>query len=365
MSIPTAFNPHDFEPQALEAACTLPACVYADPAFHTFDAGAIFERSWQLIGRAESLRTAGDHVVAEVAGKPLVAVRGGDGALRVFFNVCRHRAGPLALCDGHARELRCKYHGWTYTLEGQLRAAHEMEGAAGFDKTSIHLERVPAVEWDGLVFAALRDAPVPLERVLDGIRARIAPITLADMRFHSRVTYDVACNWKVYVDNYLEGYHLPHVHPGLNRLLDYRAYETLTADWYSWQQSPLDGARGPYEGGTAQYYFVYPNLMLNILPQRLQTNLVVPVSQRQCRVVFDYYYADAESPATKEMIVEDLRFSDEVQKEDIGICERVQVGLESGAYQAGRLSPKREVGVHHFHELIRAAYRRTTSEMRS
>jgi len=150
---------------------------------------------------------------------------------------------------------------------------------------------------------------------------------------------------------------LPHVHPGLNRLLNYRNYTTTLAEWYSYQHSPLDGANGPYQSGDAHYYFIYPNLMLNILPDRLQTNLVVPVSPRRCRIVFDYFYMDTESESAKQMIAEDLNFSDQVQQEDIGICERVQLGLESGSYRAGRLSPKREAGVHHFQELIRRDYR--------
>jgi len=216
---------------------------------------------------------------------------------------------------------------------------------------------VPVAEWDGLTFAAVHEPPVTLDRLMEGIRERIRPIDLPAMRFHARVVYDIGCNWKVYVDNYLEGYHLPYVHPGLNRLLDYRTYATATAEWYSWQHSPLDGTAGPYRTGEAQYYLLYPNITLNVLPDRLQTNLVLPVSPRACRVIFDYFYADTESAAARRMIEEDMRFSDEVQQEDIAICERVQVGLESGAYHAGRLSPTREVGLHHFHELVRKSYR--------
>lgn len=360
MPPPCPLSPHALTPQPLAEAHTLPACVYADPAFHSLDAAAIFARNWQLIGRAGQLQAPGDHVVAEVAGKPVLAVRGDDGVLRGFFNVCKHRAGPLALTNGNARQLQCKYHGWTYTLEGQLRAAHEMQEARGFDRSCIHLDPVPVGEWEGLVFAAASAPAATLGDVMAGIRERIRPIELARMQFHSEVAYQMQCNWKVYVDNYLEGYHLPHVHPGLNRLLDYRAYATATAAWYSWQHSPLDGSRGPYQAGAAHYYFVYPNLMLNILPDRLQTNVVIPVSQRECRVVFDYYYADTDAAEARRMIAEDLRFSDEVQQEDIAICERVQRGLESGAYQAGRLSPKREAGVHHFQELVRAAYRQAS-----
>ncbi|HEV2109855.1 MAG TPA: SRPBCC family protein, partial [Gammaproteobacteria bacterium] len=273
------------------------------------------------------------------------------------FNVCRHRAGPLALVDGNARQLQCKYHGWTYTLTGQLRAAHEMQEAQGFDKDCIHLDPIQVAEWGGLAFAALKPPVAGLDALLAGIRERIQPIELATFGFHGSAAYEVACNWKAYVDNYLEGYHLPHVHPGLNKLLDYREYTTQTAEWHSHQHSPLDGTQGPYAEGEAHYYFIYPNMMLNILPGRLQTNLVVPVSAGHCRVLFDYYYADMGSAPAKKMIAGDLAFSDEVQKEDMSICQRVQKGLESGSYKAGRLSPKREAGVHHFQELVRAAYR--------
>lgn len=343
--------------QPLNVARTLPAVVYADPAFHTFDLQCIFSKSWQPVAHAAQLREPGDHVVADIAGKPLLIVRGNDRQLHGFFNVCKHRAGPLALANGNAHQLQCKYHGWTYTLEGQLRAAHEMQDAADFDLSCIHLDPVPTATWEGLVFAAVHEPSMKLEELLDGIRDQIQPVELSRMQFHTRVDYELTCNWKVYVDNYLEGYHLPHVHPGLNRLLDYRSYSTALSEWYSCQHSPLDGTRGPYQAGEARYYFVWPNLMLNILPDRLQTNLVVPVSERHCRVIFDYYYMNTGSAAATQLIADDLRFSDEVQLEDIAICERVQRGLESGAYHAGRLSPKRESGVHHFHERVRYAYR--------
>ncbi|HLW74189.1 MAG TPA: aromatic ring-hydroxylating dioxygenase subunit alpha [Gammaproteobacteria bacterium] len=360
MKRPAGFKAEDYRSLPLESAVTLPAACYADPEFHEFDRDAVFARSWQLVSRAEKLKDAGDHVVVEITGRPVILVRGDDQVLRGFFNVCRHRAGPLALVDGNGRQLQCKYHGWTYKLDGQLRAAHEMQQAKDFDISCIHLDPIKVAEWEGLVFAAVGEPEVPLDTLLAGIRERIRPIDLGKFHFHSSLSYDVECNWKAYVDNYLEGYHLPHVHPGLNKLLDYRAYVTNLAEWYSHQHSPLDGAQGPYAAGEAHYYFIWPNMMLNILPGRLQTNRVVPVSSRHCKVLFDYYYSDLGSPAAQKMIAEDLAFSDEVQREDMAICERVQKGLESGSYHAGRISPKRESGVHHFQELVRAAYRQAS-----
>jgi choline monooxygenase len=159
------------------------------------------------------------------------------------------------------------------------------------------------------------------------------------------------------VDNYLEGYHVPHIHPGLNSLLDYRSYITETAQWYSFQFSPLESADDLYGSGEALYYFLYPNAMLNILPGRLQTNRVLPLGVDRCRVEFDFYYAPADTPEAQARRAKDIAFSDEVQDEDVTICEDVQRGLASGSYEAGRLNPLRENAVHHFHEMVRRAYR--------
>jgi choline monooxygenase len=190
--------------------------------------------------------------------------------------------------------------------------------------------------------------------VYGGIAQRIAPVDVGRMRFANRIEYVVDCNWKVYVDNFLEGYHLPYVHPGLSRILDYRAYVTELSDWYSLQHSPMRGGEEIYGQGDAWYFFVYPNTMLNILRGRMQTNRVVPLGLDRCRVDFDYYYSE-EGAARSER---DQGFSDEIQQEDIEICEAVQRGLVSGGYVPGRLCPRREAGVWHFQNLLRDAYRR-------
>lgn len=342
--------------QPLARASALPAPTYSDPAWLAREQRAVFARSWQLVADTARVAGAGDHVLAEIAGVPLVIVRDDDGELRALHNVCRHRAGPLATCDGRgAKVLRCRYHGWTYALDGTLRSAHEMAEAEDFSVANIHLPRAEVGVWNGLVFAALEPA-MPFAAMFDGIDSRVGR-RLDDHVFARRVAYDVACNWKAYVDNYLEGYHLPHVHPGLNRLLDYRSYDTTLARWHSLQHSPLEGDGNFYGDGEALYYFVWPNTMLNILPGRLQTNRVLPLDATHCRVEFDYYYPATRDDAKNAKRERDLAFSDEVQHEDIAICEAVQRGLISGSYRAGRLSPKRESGVHHFHELVREALR--------
>ncbi|MYN05422.1 Rieske 2Fe-2S domain-containing protein [Pseudoduganella sp. DS3] len=343
--------------EPLDQAHALHASFYTEPHWLEFEQREVFGRSWQLAAHTGELAAPGDHVVGDVAGKPVIIVRQPDGSLQAFFNVCRHRAGPLATCNGKgAKALHCKYHGWTYELDGALRAATEMQDARGFDKSAIGLPRVAVREWHGLVFVALDAATAPFAEVFAGIAERVAPAGLAHMRFAKRDTYRLACNWKVYVDNFLEGYHLPFVHPGLSRVLDYRAYDTELAQWHSLQHSPLRNNAGLYGDGHAWYYFIYPNTMLNITPGRLQTNRILPAGHGHCIVEFDYYYADA--PDVQARVQAEQAFSDQIQAEDISICEQVQQGLASGSYSAGRLNPKREGGVWHFQNLLRAAYAR-------
>jgi choline monooxygenase len=352
--------PDDLAPQALDHATALPARYYVEPRMVAADRELVFDRGWQLLAHVCQLQNPGDHVIGDFAGLPVIAVRGADGQIRVFHNVCRHRAGPLAQCDGlAAKSLRCRYHGWTYTLDGTLRSAPEMGTAPDFDVNDVKLPQLAVRVWQGMVFAAVDAARAPdFDAFVQGIDARLGGNRhLERYGHHRRVGYDVACNWKVYVDNYLEGYHVPHIHPGLNKLLDYRSYTTDTAPWYSHQFSPLESGDGLYGDGDALYYWMWPNTMLNILPGRLQTNRVVPRGVDKCRVEFDFYYALDESEEAAARRLSDLSFSDEVQFEDLTICEDVQRGLSSGSYVPGRLNPLRENAVHHFHEILRRVYR--------
>ena len=340
---------------ALRVATALPARYYFGEAMQRAEQTAVFARSWQLVAHVGQLAAPGDHIVEKIGGVPILVLRDEQGALRAFPNVCKHRAGPLAHCNGHgARALHCKYHGWTYRLDGTLRNAPEMQDADDFRVEDIHLTPFRVVEWQGLIFVAVDPATPAFEELYGDIAARIAPINLAAMRFTRRDSYDIDCNWKVYVDNYLEGYHLPHVHPGLSKVLDYRIYDTTLSPWKSLQHSPLRDSADIYGEGEAFYYFVYPNVMLNIMPGRMQTNRILALGPERCRVEFDYYYAQDEAALAR--IARDQAFSDEVQQEDIDICLAVQRGLASGHYDAGRLCPKRESGLWHFHNQLREAY---------
>lgn len=351
--------PADLAEVPVERAETIPSAWYRDPGFEPLERAAVFGATWQHVGHACQIPEPGDHLVTMVARKPVLLVRAGDGQVRAFYNVCRHRGGPLALKDGHANMLQCRYHGWTYRLDGMLRGVPHFNRTELFDKRDYGLIQLRLAEWQGLLFVHLAADPPPLETFLAGIAERMAPMRFDTLRFAKRVDYEARCNWKVYVDNYLEGYHVPHVHPELCSLYDFQAYRTELYDWYSLQVGPLSGKDTPYgvSSGEALYYLVFPNFMLNILPGRLQTNVVVPLAPDRCRIEFRYYYADVESPEARRVMDADLAFSDDVQAEDIEICERVQEGLESGVYDRGRFSPDMETGVHHFQSLLKRAFR--------
>jgi choline monooxygenase len=346
---------------ALARAETIPSAWFTEPRFHQLDSEAIFARTWQGVGHEGRLPEEGSWFVADVAGDPVVVVRDGSGELRAFYNVCRHRGGPLATKDGCGRVLQCEYHGWTYQLDGTLRGVPHWNLVELFDREDYGLVPIRVQSWEGQIFVNLDPGAAPLDQVLGGISERISPVRPGQLQNYRRVEYDVRANWKVYVENFLEGYHVPIVHPELMTLYDFRSYKTETHDWYSLQTSGLTSEQNIYEragGGEAWYYCVFPNYMLNILPGRLQTNLVVPVDHQNCRVIFEYFYDDIKSEAARRKIDEDIAFADRVQDEDIDICEHVQRGLQSRGYDRGRFSVKFESGVYHFQNLVREAYGR-------
>jgi len=350
--------------RGLSRAETIPSAWYTEPRFHDLDSEAIFGRTWQGVGHVGRLPEPGSWFLAEVAGDPVIVVRDGEGTIRSFYNVCRHRGGPLATADGCGRMLQCEYHGWTYQLDGTLRGVPHWNLVELFDREDFGLVPIGVDTWEGQIFANLDREAAPLEEVFAGIRDRISPVRPGDMKHYRRVEYDVRANWKVYVENFLEGYHVPIVHPELMSLYDFRSYKTEVYDWYSVQTSDLTDEENIYErqgGGEAWYYCVFPNYMLNILPGRMQSNLVLPVDHQNCRVIFEYFYDEIESEAARRKIDEDIEFADRIQDEDIDICERVQRGLGSRGYDRGRFSVKFESGVYHFQNLVRDTYARWLS----
>ncbi|NND71178.1 MAG: Rieske 2Fe-2S domain-containing protein [Rhodothermales bacterium] len=349
------FPPSELVNEPLEQASTIPSAWYTDQRYHDVDLRFVYHHNWQYIGPAEHVGKTGDFITGIASGDPVILTRDEAGRLKAYYNVCKHRGGPLEteFC-GHIRMLQCKYHGWTYKLDGSLRGVPRFERTDLFDKADFGLTPLRADIWQGMVFVNPGGSAAPLETIFHGIEETISPLQPGKLAYSNRMSYDVKCNWKVYVDNYLEGYHLPLVHPELCDALSYADYETETFDHYSLQHAPFQEDASD----RAYYYFIFPNTMFNILPGRLQINAIVPVSTEMTRVIFDYYYSDISSPAAKKLIEDDQEFADRVQWEDIEICEHVQHGLRSVAYDKGRFSVDTEAGVHHFQQLLKREYQR-------
>jgi len=348
-----------FVDERLASPPTLPAPVYTDPALLTREKIGVFGASWQLVGRAEQVARPGDFFTARVADEEILVVRGEDETLRALSNVCRHRAGPVAAGAGSRRALKCGYHGWTYGLDGRLLATPEFEGVEDFHREDVRLPEFAVATWIGLVFVNLDARAAAFDATLDGLHLRLEGQGLGSMRLAHRRDWTLDCNWKVYVDNYLEGYHIPIVHPGLMKELDYGAYRTETFRNHVLQISPieLEGGRLRAEGpdGEAAYWWIWPNLMLNVYSDNFSTNLIIPLSPERTLTIFEWFFPNPEGPGARAKVEETVAFSDEIQREDIAICEAVQRGLRSRTYVRGRYSRKRESGVHHFHRLWSAA----------
>jgi choline monooxygenase len=345
----------------LSEASTIPAPWYVDPRVAALEGSAVFAKTWQMVGRSDDVEKPGQFITTNLAGEPIVVVRGSDNILRAFYNVCRHHAAAVVTEScGQTSILRCPYHGWSYGLDGSLKGMPEFEGVKNFERQQSGLVPVKVETWEKFVFVNLEAQGASLPDFLGRLVERVAPLDVSRLHYFDTRIYNIRCNWKVFVDNYLDGgYHVPHLHKGLNSVLDYKQYTIENEDRYCLQSSPMvssdeDAATGATrKGDRAWYFWLYPNLMINCYKGYMDTNLVVPTDTDHCRVIFDFYFADV-SEDCREHNEKSVAVGDRVQDEDLGICEAVQRGLKSRAYGAGRLSVRREAGEHLFHRLLAA-----------
>jgi choline monooxygenase len=354
------YNPHD----PLEQAWTIPAPWYFDEGIAELEGASVFGRTWQVLGRVDQVRGNGQFFTADLAGEPLVVARGDDGQLRAFYNVCRHHAAAVVTeAQGCAKQFRCPYHGWTYGIDGALKGMVEFDGVCNFDRAKNGLVPVRVDTWENFVFVNLDGRAAPLRDFLGVVPELVGPLDLAKkLHFFDRRVYTLNCNWKVYVDNYLDGgYHVPHAHKGLSSVIEYTKYTIENFERACLQSSPLSSDSTSEIGvaasrqGRAFYLWLYPNFMINAYEGLMDTNLVLPLGVDRCAVVFDYYFADT-SAVAEARHKESIAVSEQVQDEDMAICDAVQRGLASRAYLAGRLSVRREAGEHLFHRLLHADF---------
>lgn len=380
----------DIDPD-ITRAWTPPARVYTDPAIYETFRRCVFERSWQLIGHVHDARVPGEvrpfTLLEGCLDEPLLLVRDTDDTLRVLSNVCTHRGNLICEQGGVLNSLRCRYHGRRFALNGAMTGMPEFETAADFPSGSDNLPSLPVQRWGPFLFTTLAprhtssptagrpshgNASAPPAPDFDAWiaplrdRTRGLPIDACAFDASRSRDYLVAANWALYCENYLEGFHIPYVHAGLNEALDYGAYTTELFDYSSLQ---IGIGRGgdvllalPPDSpdracNVAAYYFwLFPNVMFNIYPWGISVNVVKPLGVARTRVSFLTYIWDEskwDQGAGSGL--------DRVEREDEAIVEAVQKGVRSRLYDRGRYSPTRETGTHHFHRLLAAALRECSS----
>jgi choline monooxygenase len=342
-------------------ASTLPASLYFSTEAFEDEKTRLFASTWQLVGHIHQAASPGDYFTCDLIGEPLLIARGEDGFLRCFHNVCRHRAGNPASGCGNRKLFRCGYHGWTYRLDGALLLTPEFDGVQDFDPRDFGLVPVRLEEWSNLIFVNLDAEAPPLGECLGDLPTQAARFDFTSMKFSERRTYEMSCNWKTYIDNYLEGYHVPSIHAALNREINYGAYMVEPHAHYVRQWTPI---RGPQPGDSAprlyqrigddlsaDYFWIFPNWMLNCYPDNVSLNIILPLGPERTRAIFEWYLP--EKDLGSEAASKALAFSDQIQAEDVKICEIVQKNLHSRSYHCGRYSVKQEKGVHAFHQMYR------------
>ncbi|MEM7338733.1 MAG: ring-hydroxylating oxygenase subunit alpha [Actinomycetota bacterium] len=353
---------------------SLRAAAYTDQRWFDTDQAEIIAKSWQWICHGEKLRSPGSYVAEVVAGMPIVAVRGTDGALRAFYNVCKHRAHMLLEGEGTAANIVCPYHAWSYDLSGQLRAARHTGHLHDFAVADICLDEVQITELGGFVFVNLDPDAAPLEEQSGDLAAEIAHWApdVEHLTFAHRLTYEIESNWKNVVDNFLECYHCHVAHTDFVSLVDMGTYRVTTHGIYSSHMAEAGkSTNSAYDVSNATVtdhavWWLWPNTCMMRYPGRgnMIVLKIIPMGPDLTYETYDFFL---ESPDPNEAELESIRYLDDVlQVEDIALVESVQRGMHTPAFDQGRIvndpsgSGLSEHAVHHFHGLVLNAYQGAT-----
>ena len=325
----------------IRKAKTLASEFYTDPTFFELSKEKIFARTWQFLGRAdevESLKPV--TILPGFLDEPVLLVNT-DDAIKCLSNVCTHRGKILVEEPCKANLIRCGYHGRRFSLDGGFLSMPEFEGVENFPCEGDNLTQLAFAERQGFLFASL-DPVEPFVSFVDDAAERFADDNYEGLRLTSTREYEVDAHWALYCENYLEGFHIPYVHHGLNAVVDYGSYTTETFRYSSLQTGYDDAGKV-----AARYLFIFPNLMFNFYPWGISVNVVRPVASSKTVVEFLTYVSD-------ETLIETGAGAGlhGVEMEDEAVVESVQRGIRSRYYSHGRYSPTREQGTHHFHRLI-------------
>lgn len=332
----------------IRRAETLSSEFYTDERYFHESKEKIFARSWHLIGTTDEIQNLKPHTILEnFLDEPILFTRSG-AKLNCLSNVCTHRGKILVENECAANGIRCNYHGRRFDLNGKFLSMPEFETAENFPSVKDDLPEIPFAVWKNFLFASINPI-APFEDFTAEMRGGTPFFDFSNLRFVSAKDYAVKAHWALYCENYLEGFHVPFVHQGLNQAIDYGSYTTETFR-YSSLQTALSNNDETFDFDkttAAFYFFVFPNLMFNFYPRGLSINLVKPLKPDFTKVSYLTFVSDESKLNTGAGA--DL---ETVEFEDQAIVESVQKGIRSKFYERGRYSPEREQGTHHFHRLI-------------
>lgn len=322
---------------------------YTSAEIHKRDVKNIFSRTWQLLGSAGRLAQRGDYIAVEIAGQKVFVMRSADG-LKAFRNVCRHRGARL-LPEGTGRcnTIRCPYHQWVWGEDGTLLNVPWWGNDPDFQKSDWALDGISFEVWRGLLFAAIAPEMSLLDQLGDTIdELSEEPIESFSWVHEERLIFDA--NWKIYTDNFVEGYHIPGIHPAFHAAIEFEAFETIARNKLVRMTAP------PKEGlfYRGKWLWMWPNWTLSLFDGGMNTSRINPINHRQTELIYNFFFADtSEKGRTKreKTIADNL----DVIREDFEVCIETQKNYESGGYRAGPLSPRHEQGVAYFQQMLKAS----------
>ncbi len=319
----------------IASAKTLSSEFYTDESFFFASKEKNFSRSWHYVGTTAET---GNLKPFSISDTPLLLVKDGD-KVDCFSNVCTHRGAILVENDCRANGIRCRYHGRRFGLDGKFLSMPEFETVKDFPTENDNLTHIPSGFWHQFIFAAINPIAL-LNDFTNEMSKRVK--SLENYRLTATKDYEVNAHWALYCENYLEGFHVPFVHPALNNEIDYGTYTTEL-----FRYSNLQTAYDNTGELAALHFFIFPNMMFNFYPWGLSVNIVRPVTPTKTTVSYFTFVSD--KAKIGQGAGKDL---ETVELEDQQIVESVQRGICSKLYDSGRYSPTREQGTHHFHRLI-------------
>jgi phenylpropionate dioxygenase-like ring-hydroxylating dioxygenase large terminal subunit len=321
---------------------TLPWSWYSDPEILRREQDRIFRGAWQYVGHLGQVADPGTFFTGRAGDVPVVVTRAGDGEVRAFLNVCRHRGSVVAHGEGRRESLQCPYHAWTYGLDGKLRAAPR--GDEIVDE-GVSLLPLALETWGPFVFVSPDADALPLRETLGELADAL---TFDGLTFHHRVEYDLESNWKVACENFLECYHCAVAHPGFSAVVDV-SQDAYRLEEHRWHSSQYTVARNGEARG--QFHFVWPNLKLNVFPgpPNLSIGPIWPEGPERSRGFLDYFFAEGED---EQWIADLLELDDQVGREDTALVANVQQGVRAGVLEEGRLLADSERLIAHFDRLV-------------